>query len=45
MHLRTEAGLKPSFVKGEPPSDANTASVTQRIACGERTSIDTMLAG
>jgi hypothetical protein len=29
---RTEAGLKPRFVKGEPPSDADVAEVVQRIS-------------
>jgi hypothetical protein len=29
---RTEAGLKPRFVKGEPPSDADIAAVVQTIS-------------
>jgi len=29
---RTEAGLKPRFVKGEPPSDADIAEVVQTIS-------------
>src|SRR5438093_8336309 len=29
---RTEAGLKPRFVKGEPPSDADIAKVLQQIS-------------
>jgi hypothetical protein len=29
---RTAAGLKPRFVKGEPPSDADVAAVVQRIS-------------
>jgi len=29
---RTEAGLKPRFVKGEPPSDADMAEVVQTIS-------------
>src|SRR3989441_1017425 len=33
VHLdRTEAGLKPRFVKGEPPSDADIAEVVQTIS-------------
>jgi hypothetical protein len=28
---RTEASLKPRFVKGEPPSDADVAAVRQQI--------------
>jgi len=29
---RTEAGLKPRFIKGEPPSDADIAEVLQKIS-------------
>jgi putative transposase len=29
---RTEAGLKPRFVKGEPPSDADIAAVVQTVS-------------
>jgi hypothetical protein len=29
---RTEAGLKPRFLKGEPPSDADIAAVLQKIS-------------
>jgi hypothetical protein len=29
---RTEAGLKPRFVKGEPPSDADIAKVLQKVS-------------
>jgi hypothetical protein len=29
---RSEAGLKPRFVKGEPPSDADVAHVVQKIS-------------
>jgi hypothetical protein len=29
---RTDQGLKPRFVKGEPPSDADMAYVVQKIS-------------
>ena len=29
---RTEAGLKPRFLKGEPPSDADIAAILQKIS-------------
>ena len=29
---RTEAGLKPRFVQGEPPSDTDIAAVVQKIS-------------
>src|SRR5262249_20196531 len=29
---RTEAGLKPRFIKGEPPSDTDIAAVLQKIS-------------
>ena len=29
---RTDQGLKPRFLKGEPPSDADVANVVQKIS-------------
>jgi hypothetical protein len=36
IHLRTEVGLKPYFVKGEPPSDAEPERLGARHSTARR---------